>query len=77
MPMVQAEILRAVSGLDDSLGISTLMPDARAVGLCDRKNAARYRLLPHPSASHRRISGLLINLLSLLQEDPRPERTTT
>jgi hypothetical protein len=31
MPMVQAEILRAVSGLDDSLAISTLTPDVRTV----------------------------------------------
>jgi hypothetical protein len=57
MPMAQAEILRAVSGLDDSLGISTLTPDVRTVGLCDRKDAAPYRLLPYPSASRRRISG--------------------
>jgi hypothetical protein len=57
MPMVQAEILRAVSGLDDSLGISTLTPDVRTVGLCDRMDAAPYRLLPYPSASRRRISG--------------------
>jgi hypothetical protein len=57
MPMVQAAILRAVSGLDDSLGISTLTPDVRTVGLCDRKDAAPYRLLPYPRASRRRISG--------------------
>jgi hypothetical protein len=43
--------------LDDSLGISTLTPDARTVGLCDRKDAALYRLLLYPSASRRRISG--------------------
>jgi hypothetical protein len=40
MPMVQAAILRAVSGLDDSLGFSTLVPDVRTVGLCDRKDAS-------------------------------------
>jgi hypothetical protein len=57
MPMVQAAILRAVSGLDDSLGISTLTPDVHTVGLCDRMDAAPYRLLPYPSASRRRISG--------------------
>jgi hypothetical protein len=43
--------------LDDSLGISTLTPDVRTVGLCDRKDTALYRLLPYPSASRRRISG--------------------
>jgi hypothetical protein len=42
--------------LDDSLGISTLTPDVRTVDLCDRKDAALYRLLPYPSASRRRIS---------------------
>jgi hypothetical protein len=57
MPIVQAAILRAVSGLDNSLGISTLTPDVHTVGLCDRKDAAPYRLLPYPSASRRRISG--------------------
>ena len=57
MPMVQAAILCAISGLDDSLGISTLTPDVRTVGLCDRKDAAPYRLLPYPRASRRRISG--------------------
>jgi hypothetical protein len=56
MPMVQAEILSAVSGLDDSLWISTLTPVVRTVCLCDRKDAAPYSLLPSPSASRRRIS---------------------
>jgi hypothetical protein len=56
MPMVQAAILRPVSGLDDGLGISTLTADVRTVGLCDWKDAAPYRLLPYPSASFRRIS---------------------
>jgi hypothetical protein len=57
MPMVQAAILRPVSGLDDGLGISTLTADAHTVGLCDWKDAAPYRLLPYPSASFKRISG--------------------
>jgi hypothetical protein len=64
MPMVQAAILRAVSGLDDSLGFSTLVPDVRTVGLCDREDAAPYRLLPYSSHPAGSLAALLVTLVS-------------
>ena len=60
MPMVQAAIYVPFRALDDSLEISTLTPDVRTVGLCDRKDAL-YRLLPYPAGE---LAALLVNLIS-------------
>jgi hypothetical protein len=64
MPTVQAEILHAVLGLDDSLGISTLTPDVRTVGLHAiwmHSIEGFYETQTDPAGE---LAALLVNLIS-------------
>jgi hypothetical protein len=65
MTMVQAAIVRAVSGLDDSLGISTLTPVVRTVGLCAiGRMQLRTDLLPDQAHPAGELLALFVNLIS-------------